>query len=90
MHKVTLLKNFILKFLFSKVQAVEIGANVDTVRILSVSTEIDTESASRMGSIEGGTRLYIKMVGHDSHIPSNNVITVGDFNCDIPGNIFMI
>lgn len=64
--------------------AVEIGANVDSVRILSVSTLIDSDNSERRGSLNGGTRLYIKIVGHDSHVASNNSIFVGPYPCIIP------
>lgn len=64
--------------------AVEIGADVDSVRILSVSTLIDTDNSERRGSVNGGTRLYIKIVGHDAHVASNNSIFVGPYPCIIP------
>lgn len=65
--------------------AVEIGADINTVRILSVSTQVDVENANRTGSLAGGTRLFIKIVGHDAHVSSNNSIFVGPYPCLIPG-----
>jgi len=56
------------------------------VRILSVSTLLDTDNSARVGSIEGGTRLYIKIVGHDATMASNNSIFIGAYPCEIPGN----
>lgn len=67
--------------------AVEIGANIDSVRVLSVSTLVDKDNADRSGSIAGGTRLYIKVVGHDSDVAANNSIFVGPYECIIPGMI---
>ena len=60
------------------------------MRILSVSTLLDTDNSARVGSIEGGTRLYIKMVGHDSTLASNNSIYIGSYPCEIPGNFLFI
>ncbi|KAL4484526.1 hypothetical protein ABPG74_019703 [Tetrahymena malaccensis] len=65
-------------------QAVEIGAAQNSVRILSVSTILNTDNAQRQGSINGGTRVYIKMVGQDSTMASNNQVTIGPYPCIIP------
>ncbi|EAR87205.2 IPT/TIG domain protein (macronuclear) [Tetrahymena thermophila SB210] len=65
-------------------QAVEIGAAQNSVRILSVSTILDTDNAQRQGSLNGGTRVYIKMVGQDSTMASNNNVLIGPYPCIIP------
>ncbi|EAR99597.2 IPT/TIG domain protein (macronuclear) [Tetrahymena thermophila SB210] len=82
--RVTKAFGLILLLLAASCLAVEIGANVDSVRILSVSTQIDTDNFQRLGSINGGTRLYIKIVGHDSHNAANNSIFVGPYPCVVP------
>lgn len=76
--------SFIALLLCASVSSVEIGANVNSVRILSVSTLLDTDNSARVGSIEGGTRLYIKIVGHDANMASNNSIFIGNYPCVIP------
>ena len=81
-----LINYLFVPLVFFKVSSVEIGATVNSVRILSVSTLLDTDNSARVGSIEGGTRLYIKMVGHDTTLASNNSIYIGSYPCEIPGN----
>lgn len=82
--KVNTILSLIFICLIASSFAVEIGNDVNTVRILSVSTQVDVENSNRSGSIAGGTRLYIKIVGHDAHVASNNSIYVGPYPCLIP------
>ncbi|KAL4484574.1 hypothetical protein ABPG74_019751 [Tetrahymena malaccensis] len=70
--------------LITQVIAIENGAVQNSVRILSVSTILEQDNAQRMGSINGGTRLYIKMVGQDSSMSSNNQVFIGPYPCVIP------
>ncbi|KAL4508252.1 hypothetical protein ABPG72_003556 [Tetrahymena utriculariae] len=74
----------LLCLLIAQSSAVELGAAQNSVRILSVSTILDTDNAQRLGSINGGTRVYIKMVGQDSSMASNNQVTIGPYPCVIP------
>jgi hypothetical protein len=57
------------------------------VIILDITNDINLSGSNanqRSGSIFGGTRLYIKASGH-SLITSENVVTIGSYNCATVG-----
>jgi hypothetical protein len=55
----------------------------DTVEIYEISTQNGKLTGPPIGSVEGGTNIYIHASGHDL-TPSNNQITVGPYPCLIP------
>jgi len=58
------------------------------VIILDITNDINLSGSNanqRSGSIFGGTRLYIKASGH-SLITSENVVTIGSYNCATVAN----
>jgi hypothetical protein len=59
------------------------GLELDDVVIYSVSTAIGQSNFGQVGSISGGTLLYIKATAIDP-TPSNNIVTVGPYPCTIP------
>ena len=66
---------------------------MDPVKIYSVSTRIDQINLAPRGSLEGGTKIYMKVmqkylfkVSGLDQIVSNNAVYIGKYPCIIPEN----
>lgn len=54
--------------------------------IFYVSMSAASQVSPAYSSLRGGTSIYIKAIGHDSVVASNNLIFIGAFPCIIPSD----